>query len=376
MALWGNNDNVAYLYNGAVGDTVTVDYDNLTVTGTGTTWGTAGFAKTGDVIRIGFRGTGGTYFGDATIVGIASTTQLSIASTDGLSGAAIAGTSYWISELPQYTTLNPNWSEDSTFNDGAPTYTTIWTGTATTSVGVGNSIIPIDSDTVLAVEHRRILVKNFGDPTYTGPSDVFLNDGNEIPIVSIGTAFVTASQASGVGSDRIYVNTGDDDGLPNPGANDDGEIYQINGLTDWQSYTVTVTSLGSTYVGLGTTIATAVSANEQLVFEAITLGIMGIANTISAGIGTDDALTFQRPLGGKSSIVVGISTDGVGAARSTQAETSAGWVGVTTYMGVEGEMRVKKEVLVAMSGIETGPAGAAGTAGKAFPPAWATDLSV
>ena len=93
MALWGNNDNVAYLYNGSVGDTVTVDYDNLTVTGTGTTWGTAGFAKTGDVIRIGFRGTGGTYFGDATIVGIASTTQLTIASTDGLSGAAIAATS-------------------------------------------------------------------------------------------------------------------------------------------------------------------------------------------------------------------------------------------------------------------------------------------
>ncbi len=40
----------------------------------------------------------------------------------------------------------------------------------------------------------------------------------------------------------------------------------------------------------------------------------------------------------------------------TQYETSAGWVGVQTYMGVEGEMRVKKEVLVAMSGITTGNA--------------------
>ena len=93
MALWGNNDNVAYLYNGAVGGTVSVDYDNLEVTGTGTTFGTAGYAQTGDVIRIGFRGTGGVYFGDATIVGIASTTSLSIASTDGLSGASIANTS-------------------------------------------------------------------------------------------------------------------------------------------------------------------------------------------------------------------------------------------------------------------------------------------
>ena len=68
MALWGNSDAVAYLYNGAVGGTITVDYDNLTVTGTGTTFGTAGFGTAGDVLRIGFRGTGGVYFGDATIV--------------------------------------------------------------------------------------------------------------------------------------------------------------------------------------------------------------------------------------------------------------------------------------------------------------------
>ena len=37
-----------------------------------------------------------------------------------------------------------------------------------------------------------------------------------------------------------------------------------------------------------------------------------------------------------------------------QYATSAGWVGVQTYMGNDGELRVKKEVLVAMSGISTG----------------------
>jgi len=31
-----------------------------------------------------------------------------------------------------------------------------------------------------------------------------------------------------------------------------------------------------------------------------------------------------------------------------------GWVGVQTYMGTEGTLRVKKEILVAMSGISTG----------------------
>ena len=72
MALWGRNDNVGS------GGTVTLDYSSRLVIGSGTTFGQTGAAKTGDVIRFGIRGSGGTYFGDAVIVGIASTTQLSI----------------------------------------------------------------------------------------------------------------------------------------------------------------------------------------------------------------------------------------------------------------------------------------------------------
>ena len=107
MALWGNNDNVGS------GGTVSLNYSTLIVTGSGTTFGNTGAAKTGDVIRFGFRGTGGTYFGDAVIVGIASTTQLTIGSTAGLSGAAIAGTSFYVSELPKYTVLDSTFSEAS-----------------------------------------------------------------------------------------------------------------------------------------------------------------------------------------------------------------------------------------------------------------------
>ena len=74
MALWGNNDNKGS------GGTVTLDYTTLEVVGSGTTFGQVGAAATGDVIRFGIRGGGGTYFGDAVIVGIASTTSLSICS--------------------------------------------------------------------------------------------------------------------------------------------------------------------------------------------------------------------------------------------------------------------------------------------------------
>ena len=52
--------------------------------------------------------------------------------------------------------------------------------------------------------------------------------------------------------------------------------------------------------------------------------------------------------------MVGVSTVGVQHAQTTQFETGAGWVGVTTYMDMHGNLRVKKDLLVAMSGITTG----------------------
>ena len=105
MALWGNNDAVGS------GGTVSLDYSTGTVTGTATTFGNIGAAKTGDVIRFGDRD--GTYMGDAIIVGIASTTQLTIGSTMGLSGVAIAGTDFTVSELPKSSVKDVKYSEAS-----------------------------------------------------------------------------------------------------------------------------------------------------------------------------------------------------------------------------------------------------------------------
>ena len=372
MALWGSSDNVAYLYNGAVGGTVTLDYDTLIVTGTGTTFGTSGFGTAGDVIRFGFRGTGGTYFGDATIVGVASTTQVTIASTIGLSGAAIANTSYWVSELPQWTPSDVRWSEDEDYADGAPSYHTIWTGTGSTSVGVGQSVIMISDETLDTALNRGILIN--GIDGYTGQSDMYLDAVyGEIPIVSVGTAAFTVNEFSPAGFSTIYLFSGDDAGIPNPGASQTagtGDIYNIiSDITDWQGNSVTVTSVGDTYVGLGTTISAGINTNTVLVLEPWDLGILGLGGTIYTGISTAGIQTYQRPLGGKKGHIFGVSGAGATAADQTAYQVAAsGWVGVTTYMGCEGEMRVRTETLVSMSGIETGPAGVAGTAGGAFPP--------
>ena len=74
-----------------------------------------------------------------------------------------------------------------------------------------------------------------------------------------------------------------------------------------------------------------------------------LGSTISSGISTGDSLTFKRAMGGYDKLAYGISTTTTGSYHVTHE----GWVGVTTYMGTEGELRVKKEVLVAMSGINT-----------------------
>ena len=109
MALWGNNDNVTSR------GTVTVDYAAKTILGngggSGTQFGNAGSAQVGDVIRIT---KGSTYHGDAVIDSITDNRNISIASTNGLSGATISAAGFTISQLPKYT-IN-----DSSFREANP----------------------------------------------------------------------------------------------------------------------------------------------------------------------------------------------------------------------------------------------------------------
>ena len=55
-----------------------------------------------------------------------------------------------------------------------------------------------------------------------------------------------------------------------------------------------------------------------------------------------------------SKLTYGIAAGGSADASGTVYETGVGWVGVTTYNDNAGNLRVKKEILVAMSGISTG----------------------
>ena len=256
MALWGNNDNV-----GSSG-TVSLNYSTRVVTGTATSFGIAGGCEVGQVIRFGIKdetNSDAVYFGDAVIASIASSESLTIASTAGLSGAAIAGTDFQISELPGYSVLDSHFSE-------------------------------------------------YNDDKYDGESQV----------VATGTA----STNSPVGFATIYL-TEDLTALP----------YPLRTDSDTVSYGATTASF-------------TISA---LTSSAVTLG-----STIAVGVNTGDKITFTGVRGAYDNYVYGVAEQGIQAAAGTQYETGAGWVGVTTYIDTHGNLRVKKEILVAMSGITTG----------------------
>jgi hypothetical protein len=166
MALWGNNDAVG------AGGTVSLDYTTGVVTGSGTTFGNVGSAATGDVIRFGDRT--GTYYGDAVIVGVASTTQLTIGSTVGLSGVAIAGTTFTVSQLPKYTVLDSKYSEASWGTDDSYVYGVGAAGTATgtqyeTGVGWVGVTTYNDNEGNLRVK-KEILVAMSGITTGNAPA--------------------------------------------------------------------------------------------------------------------------------------------------------------------------------------------------------------
>lgn len=95
MSLWGNKDSLSNLTG-----TITINLATETVTGSGTTFVTAGIS-TGDILVVG---AGGTY-GQAVISGVTSATQISIASTQFLIplNGAIAGAAYTVTEKPKFT---------------------------------------------------------------------------------------------------------------------------------------------------------------------------------------------------------------------------------------------------------------------------------
>ena len=186
MALWSNTDSVSGLSTARYTVSTSVaDNGNITVTGTGSSFGLVGCAQTGDVIRFGIgsrgaTGAGHTYFGDAVIVAIASSESITIGSSAGLSAIGFT-TSATFSRLPKSSVLDSVYSEKRTDADslvyGISTSSAGPVGSAYTSFGhqgwVGVTTY-IDTHGTLRVK-SEVLVAMSGIDT-SSPSVVYPTD--------------------------------------------------------------------------------------------------------------------------------------------------------------------------------------------------------
>ena len=64
--------------------------------------------------------------------------------------------------------------------------------------------------------------------------------------------------------------------------------------------------------------------------------------------------SFKEPNTDSTKLVYSVSADNIDATGLLSPGPGAGWVGIQTYTQSDGTLRVKSEILVAMSGIETG----------------------
>jgi len=390
MALWGNNDAVTVTPTGKVSLAYTdAGYTNVNnagigstgwvLTGTATSFGNPGYGKTGDVIAIGFPKNTlgvGTYYGEAVIVGIAATNQISIASTDGLNSVIIGdttgllrytglGTMYQIRESPQYTHTTAQYSANSAhISQDFATFQTIFVGTAASAVGVGTSSIFVSlPDGVTATGTMGI------NAFLQVGTDVVVNNSNTIKISGLGTAIVAAGSSSGVGFSTIYLDTTQ---IPHLAPGHIG--IRLANATESNPF-ISISGYAATSISLGSTIPYTIGVGSAIEFQQ-TNGfvdglILGLDSGVTAAIADGDTFNIQRLHGGYDSHVYSVDANLVGIASDATVDgddqqmftppgaqgafkTSAGWVGVTTYIDNTGRLRVKKEVLVAMSGITTG----------------------
>ena len=289
----------------------------------------------------------GTYFGDAVVVAVASTISCTIGSTIGLlhSGpnahTSTGATTFQVSRLPKYTTTNPAFSEDGDFNREGPTNKIIYTGVALTASGIGASVLSFD--TTLTSGNGL-----FGAHGIKAGDFVSVN-GVDIEISSVGSASVSAAATCGVGTNIISV------AGPVPGLVI-GDFVNVPG-GDIEAISATSVTIGSTIssaIAKGATVTFAYNIDSKFGDGRPTGGI-GLASTISAAVTAGAQIQFKRESGGYQKNVYAVAQGGKESAAGGQYQVDhAGWVGVTTYIDNHGNLRVKKETLVAMSGITTG----------------------
>ena len=178
---------------------------------------------------------------------------------------------------------------------------------------------------------------------------------NTDAVTGLATARYTV--AANAESDGTVTVTGTGSSFGIDGSAGVGDVIRF-GAAD-SSRTINVGS-GHTYFGDAVIVAV---ANSESITIASTSGLSQVGFTTSARFTTCpqssivDTVYQEKGVTDRDSVVYGISTTtggaGIGSANDLYHVSHQGWVGVTTYVDMHVTLRIKSEVLVAMSGITT-----------------------
>ena len=170
---------------------------------------------------------------------------------------------------------------------------------------------------------------------------------NNDAVPGLATARYTVAANAAADGTCTVTGTGSSFGLD--GCAGIGTILRFG--ADARGRTINVGS-GHTYFGDAVIVAV---ANSESITIASTSGLSQVGFTTSARFttcpqsGVTDTVYQEKGVTDRDSVVYGIST----AISGSYHVPHQGWVGVTTYVDMHGTLRVKSEVLVAMSGITT-----------------------
>ena len=164
-----------------------------------------------------------------------------------------------------------------------------------------------------------------------------------------GLATARYTVAANAAADGTVTVTGTGSSFGIDGSAGVGDIIRF-GAAD-RSRTINV-GTGHTY--FGDAVIVAVASSESITIGS-SAGLSQVGFTTSARFSTCtkspilDTVYQEKGVTDRDSVVYGIST----AISGSYHVPHQGWVGVTTYVDMHGTLRVKSEVLVAMSGITT-----------------------
>ena len=184
---------------------------------------------------------------------------------------------------------------------------------------------------------------------------------NTDAVTGLATARYTVAANAAADGTVTVTGTGSSFGID--GSAGVGDIIRF-GAAD-RCRTINVGS-GHTYFGDAVIVAV---ANSESITIASTVGLSQVGFTTSARFttcpqsGVTDTVYQEKGVTDRDSVVYGIST----AISGSYHVPHQGWVGVTTYVDMHGTLRVKSEVLVAMSGIDTNKSTIGNTPSLAYP---------